>query len=166
MLAFPAGLRIYLAVEAQDRTPDAPLQTSQIPPFRGFGIGAIQYLPRYGLCSLSTISPCKPTMPRHSILNTMHWLRAGIPLLFAGLCFAADSAPLLAQSPCSDPSTSSACGVPVAPVAAPSLKDLKSAQQAFKRGLKLEKSQNFDRAFNEFERRPPRPHERRIPRRP
>ena len=81
----------------------------------------------------------------------MRWLRVGIPLLFAGLCVAADSAPLPAQSPCSDPGAQSACAVPVAPLAVPSLKDLKSARQAFKRGLKHEQSQNFDRAFDEFE---------------
>ena len=81
----------------------------------------------------------------------MHWLRVGTPLLFAGLCFAADSAPPPAQLPCPNATTPSACGVPLAPVAVPSLKDLKSARQAFKRGLKLEKVQNFDRAFDEFE---------------
>jgi general secretion pathway protein D len=82
----------------------------------------------------------------------MRWLRAGIPLLFSGLCLAADSAPLPAQSPCAAPAAAqSACTAPVAPVVVPSLKDLKSAQHAFKRGLKLEKSQNFDRAFDEFE---------------
>jgi len=80
----------------------------------------------------------------------MRCLQAGIPLLFAGLCFAADSAPLPAQPPCSGSAAPSACGVAIAPVAVPSLKDLKSAQQAFKRGLKLEKSQDFDRAFDEF----------------
>jgi tetratricopeptide (TPR) repeat protein len=63
-------------------------------------------------------------------------------LLLAGVCLAADS-------PVSAPPLCSASGG--APACQGSKKDLKSARQAFSRGLKLEKSQNLDQAFYEFE---------------
>ena len=82
----------------------------------------------------------------------MHWLRAGIPLLFAGLCFGADTdtASRPVQASRADPVAASGCAIMVAPVQ-PSAKDSKSARQAFKRGLKLERSQDLDQAFKEFE---------------
>lgn len=56
---------------------------------------------------------------------------------------AADPTPIVAPSICS-----SSAGAPACPG---SVKDLKAAHQAFKRGLKLEKEQNLDQAFYEFE---------------
>jgi hypothetical protein len=77
----------------------------------------------------------------------MRWLPAGICLLLAGVCLAADT-PVAAPSLCSNSRGAPACHGP--------LKDLKAARQAFARGLKLEKSQNdnlqnLDQAFYEFE---------------
>ena len=77
----------------------------------------------------------------------MRWLPAGISLLLAGVCLAADI-PTAATSLCSNTAGAPACK------ALP--KDLKAARQAFARGLKLEKSknenlQNLDQAFYEFE---------------
>ncbi len=77
----------------------------------------------------------------------MRWLPAGISLLLAGVCLAADI-PTAATSLCSNTAGAPACK------ALP--KDLKAARQAFARGLKLQKSknenlQNLDQAFYEFE---------------
>jgi general secretion pathway protein D len=77
----------------------------------------------------------------------MRWLPAGIGLLLAGVCLAADT-PVAAPSLCSDSGGAPPCHGPA--------KDLKAARQAFARGLKLEKSQadnlqNLDQAFYEFE---------------
>jgi general secretion pathway protein D len=78
----------------------------------------------------------------------MRWLPAGIALLLAGVCLAADTAPVAAPSLCSNSAGAPACHG--------TAKDLKAARQAFARGLKLEKSQNdklqnLDQAFYEFE---------------
>ncbi len=73
----------------------------------------------------------------------MRWLPAGICLLLAGVCLAADTLPSAAPSLCSNSGGAPACHGPV--------KDLKAARQAFARGLKLEKSHNLDQAFYEFE---------------
>jgi len=78
----------------------------------------------------------------------MQWLPAGIGLLFAGVCLAADTPPAAAPSLCSNSAGAPACRG--------TSKDLKAARQAFARGLKLEKSQNdklqsLDEAFYEFE---------------
>jgi general secretion pathway protein D len=81
----------------------------------------------------------------------MRWLPAGVLFLVSGLvggpvgaiCFAADTALSSAPAPCS--------GSGGAPRCQGDVKDLKAAREAFKRGLKLEKSQNLDRAFYEFE---------------
>jgi general secretion pathway protein D len=73
----------------------------------------------------------------------MRWLPAGISLLLAGVCLAADTPSAVAPSLCSNSAGAPACHGPV--------KDLKAARQAFARGLKLEKSQNLDEAFYEFE---------------
>ncbi|HMB82887.1 MAG TPA: type II and III secretion system protein [Terriglobales bacterium] len=73
----------------------------------------------------------------------MRWLPAGIALLLAGVCLAADTPPAAAPSLCSNSAGAPACHGPA--------KDLKAARQAFARGLKLEKSQNLDEAFYEFE---------------
>jgi tetratricopeptide (TPR) repeat protein len=73
----------------------------------------------------------------------MRWLPAGIFLLLAGVCLAADTPPADAPSLCSNSGGAPACHGPA--------KDLKAARQAFARGLKLEKSQNLDQAFYEFE---------------
>ncbi len=77
----------------------------------------------------------------------MRWLPAGICLLLAGVCLAADT-PVAAPSLCSNSGGAPVCHGPK--------KDLKAARQAFARGLKLEKSQNdnlqnLDQAFYEFE---------------
>jgi tetratricopeptide (TPR) repeat protein len=73
----------------------------------------------------------------------MRWLPAGICLLLAGVCLAADTLPSAAPSLCSNSGGAPACHGPV--------KDLKAARQAFARALKLEKSHNLDQAFYEFE---------------
>ena len=73
----------------------------------------------------------------------MRWLPAGIVLLLAGVCLAADTPPSAAPPLCSNSAGAPACHGPK--------KDLKAARQAFARGLKLEKSQNLDQAFYEFE---------------
>src|SRR6266851_4253980 len=73
----------------------------------------------------------------------MRWLPAGISLLLAGVCLAADTPSAAAPSLCSNSAGAPACQGPK--------KDLKAARQAFARGLKLEKSQNLDQAFYEFE---------------
>ncbi len=77
----------------------------------------------------------------------MRWLPAGIYLLLAGVCLAADT-PAAAPSLCSNSGGAPVCHGPK--------KDLKAARQAFARGLKLQKSQNdnfqnLDQAFYEFE---------------
>jgi general secretion pathway protein D len=102
----------------------------------------------------------------------MHLLRAGTLFLFAGLCLAADTPPAPVQPVCSGATTTSNCGAPITPPAdAASLpanatptaantptaiktispQDRKSAHRAFARGVKLEKSQDVDQAFHEFE---------------
>ncbi len=63
--------------------------------------------------------------------------------MLAGVCLATDTPPGPAPSLCSNSPGASACQGPP--------KDLKAARQAFARGLKLEKSQNLDEAFYEFE---------------
>jgi hypothetical protein len=73
----------------------------------------------------------------------MRWLPAGICLLLAGVCLAADTPSAAAPSLCSNSAGAPACQGTV--------KDLKAARQAFARGLKLEKSQHLDEAFYEFE---------------
>ena len=78
----------------------------------------------------------------------MRWLPAGICLLLAGVCFAADTPSATAPALCSNSGGAPACHGPA--------KDLKSARQAFARGLKLEKArnenlQNLNQAFYEFE---------------
>src|ERR1700736_967516 len=78
----------------------------------------------------------------------MRWLPAGVALLLAGVCLAADTPPAAAPSLCSNSAR--------APHCRGTAKDLKAARQAFARGLKLEKSQNdklqsLDEAFYEFE---------------
>ena len=64
-------------------------------------------------------------------------------MLLAGVCLAADTPPAAAPALCSNSPGAPACHGPA--------KDLKAARQAFARGLKLEKSQDMDRAFYEFE---------------
>ncbi len=64
-------------------------------------------------------------------------------MLLGGVCMAADTPPSAAPSLCSNAKGASACHGPK--------KDLKAGRQAFARGLKLEKSQNLDEAFYEFE---------------
>src|ERR1035438_8768713 len=73
------------------------------------------------------------------------WLPAGICVLLAGVCLAADTPPVIAPAPalCSSSGGAPACQGPK--------KDLKTAHQAFARGLKLEKSHNLEEAFYEFE---------------
>jgi tetratricopeptide (TPR) repeat protein len=86
----------------------------------------------------------------------MRGLSAGFVLLLAGMCLAADSAPVSAPSLCSNTRGAPACQG--------SAKDLKAARQAFARGLKLEKAQkqkssqnshdntqNLEEAFLEFQ---------------
>lgn len=84
----------------------------------------------------------------------MRWLRAAFNLLLfvlvlslGGVCSAADSPPLSA----SGVATSLCSGAGGAPPCRGPAKDLKAARQAFRRGLKLEKSQKLDQAFYEFE---------------
>ncbi len=67
----------------------------------------------------------------------------GIVLSGAAVCLAADVAPTIAASACSD-----AAGAPACKAAA---KDHKAARQAFSRGLKLQHAKNLDDAFSEFE---------------
>jgi general secretion pathway protein D len=62
--------------------------------------------------------------------------------LLAGMCLAADAPPSATPALCSN-SGKARCRGPA--------KDLKTARQAFARGLKLEQSQNVDEAFYEFE---------------
>ena len=64
-------------------------------------------------------------------------------MLFAAVCLAADTPPAVAPSLCSNSGGAPACHGPK--------KDLKTARQAFARGLKLEKAQNLDEAFYEFQ---------------
>lgn len=64
-------------------------------------------------------------------------------MLLAAVCWAADTTPFDSRSLCSSSGGASPCRGPV--------KDLKAARQAFKHGLKLEKSQDLDSAFYEFE---------------
>lgn len=75
----------------------------------------------------------------------MRWLQWGIGILFAGVCFAADTppAPAPAVTLCSDSGN--------APKCQGSKKDLKTARKAFANGLKLEKTNNLEEAFYEFE---------------
>jgi general secretion pathway protein D len=75
----------------------------------------------------------------------MRWLAAGILCVFA--------LPVLAEEgPVVSPSAGSLCSTaPGAPPCQAPAKDLKAAQQAFSRGLKLERSQNFEQAYREFE---------------
>jgi tetratricopeptide (TPR) repeat protein len=68
---------------------------------------------------------------------------AGICLLLAAVCLAADTPSAVAPSLCSNSGGAPACHGPK--------KDLKTARQAFARGLKLEKAQNLDQAFYEFQ---------------
>jgi len=93
----------------------------------------------------------------------MRWWRAGILALFTALCWATDTPSLPVQPTCSEPA-SSACktaaksgndessdqGTPILPTL-PSDKDRKAARHSFERGLKLEKSQRPEDAFDEFE---------------
>ena len=64
-------------------------------------------------------------------------------MLLAAVCLAADTPPAAAPSLCSNSGGAPACHGPK--------KDLKTARQAFARGLKLEKAQNLDEAFYEFQ---------------
>ena len=73
----------------------------------------------------------------------MRSLFAGTMLLWAGVCLGADVAPSALPSACSN-----AAGAPACKAAA---KDLKSARQAFSRGLKQQQAKHLDRAFSEFE---------------
>jgi general secretion pathway protein D len=73
----------------------------------------------------------------------MRWLTAGVVFLWAGIGVAADTAPVAAPPPCSGSGDASACHAHVS--------DRKAARQAFARGLKLEQSNNLDRAFHEFD---------------
>jgi general secretion pathway protein D len=72
----------------------------------------------------------------------MRWLPAALFLLLAGVCLASD-APPAATSLCSNSGGAPACHG--------SSKDLKAARHAFARGLKLDKAQNLDQAFYEYE---------------
>ena len=73
----------------------------------------------------------------------MRWLPAGIALLLAGVCWATDPPPATAPALCSNSKGAPACHAPA--------KDLKAARQAFKRGLKFEKSKKLDQALYEFQ---------------
>jgi tetratricopeptide (TPR) repeat protein len=73
----------------------------------------------------------------------MRRLPAGVCLLLAGVCLAADTPPVAAPSICSNSGGAPACHGPA--------KDLKAARQAFARGLKLQRSHDLDQAFYEFE---------------
>ncbi len=64
-------------------------------------------------------------------------------MLLAAVCSATDTAPATAPSLCSNSAGAPACQG--------SAKDLKAARQAFKRGLKLEKSRNLEQALYEFQ---------------
>ena len=64
-------------------------------------------------------------------------------MLLAAVCLAADTPSAVAPSLCSNSGGAPACHGPK--------KDLKTARQAFARGLKLEKAQNLDEAFYEFQ---------------
>ena len=64
-------------------------------------------------------------------------------MLLAAVCLAADTPSAVAPSLCSNSGGAPACHGPK--------KDLKTARQAFARGLKLEKAQNLDQAFYEFQ---------------
>lgn len=76
----------------------------------------------------------------------MQWLRAGIPLLLAGVSLASEPVPPPAPSDCSNSAGTPNCqlSVQVNP------KDGKAARRAFERGLKLEKSDSTDEAYYEF----------------
>lgn len=70
--------------------------------------------------------------------------------MLSGVAWAADATPVVALAPppsvpalCSNSGSGPKCHGPA--------KDLKSARQAFARGIKLEKSHNLDQAFYEFE---------------
>ena len=63
--------------------------------------------------------------------------------MLAAVCLAADTTSAVAPSLCSNSGGAPACHGPK--------KDLKTARQAFARGLKLEKAQNLDEAFYEFQ---------------
>ena len=63
--------------------------------------------------------------------------------MLAAVCLAADTPSAVAPSLCSNSGGAPACHGPK--------KDLKTARQAFARGLKLEKAQNLDQAFYEFQ---------------
>ena len=80
----------------------------------------------------------------------MRWLPAGICLLIAGVCFAADApaAPVQAASVTAPALCSNTAG---APACQGSRKDLKAAHKAFEHGLKLEKSHSLEEAFYEFQ---------------
>src|SRR5437868_5524329 len=73
----------------------------------------------------------------------MRLFLAGLLLSVAGICLAADSPAPITASACSDS--------PGAPACKGTAKDLKSARQAFSRGLKLQHSKNLNEAFAEFE---------------
>ena len=75
----------------------------------------------------------------------MRWLTAGICVLLAGVCFAADTPPAMIPPAalCSDSGSGPPC--------LGSKQDLKAARQAFRRGIKLEKSHNLDQAIYEFQ---------------
>ncbi len=64
-------------------------------------------------------------------------------MLLAAVCSATDIAPATTPSLCSNSAGAPACQG--------SAKDLKTARQAFKRGLKLEKSRNLEQALYEFQ---------------
>jgi general secretion pathway protein D len=73
----------------------------------------------------------------------MRWIAAAIAWLLAGVCLASDAPASPAPTLCSNSGGAPACHG--------TAKDLKAARQAFARGLKLEKAQNLDQAFYEFE---------------
>jgi general secretion pathway protein D len=73
----------------------------------------------------------------------MRCFSVGLSLLLAGVCLAADTPVPTAGSLCSNSAGSLPCEG--------SKKDLKTARQAFERGLQLEKSNNMDQALYEFE---------------
>jgi general secretion pathway protein D len=73
----------------------------------------------------------------------MRWIALGIAWALAGVCLASDTPPSAAPALCSNSGGAPACHG--------TAKDLKAARRAFARGLKLEKSQNLDEAFYEFE---------------
>src|SRR6266852_7294850 len=72
----------------------------------------------------------------------MRWLPAAFCLLFAGGCFATDT-PGVAPQLCSNSKGAPVCHGPA--------KDLKAARKAFAHGIQLQKSQNLEQAFYEFE---------------